>query len=56
VLERDDIDRMMEGVPKLERRMGHGLRVVAALAQESSADEGRQAARASAPPPAMPGM
>jgi cell division protease FtsH len=30
VLERRDIDRIMEGVPKLYRTPGHGLRVVAA--------------------------
>jgi cell division protease FtsH len=29
VLERDDIDRIMEGTPKLERTRGQGLRVVA---------------------------
>jgi cell division protease FtsH len=30
VLERSDIDRIMDGVPKLHRTPGHGLRVVAA--------------------------
>jgi cell division protease FtsH len=30
VLERRDIDRIMEGVPRLYRTPGHGLRVVAA--------------------------
>jgi cell division protease FtsH len=30
VLERDDIDRIMDGVPRLHRTPGHGLRVVAA--------------------------
>jgi cell division protease FtsH len=32
VLERADIDRIMDGVPKLHRTPGHGLRVVAAVA------------------------
>ena len=31
VLERDDIARIMRGVPRMERRPGHGLRVVAAV-------------------------
>ncbi len=32
VLEREDIDRIMRGVPRMERRPGRGLRVVAAAA------------------------
>jgi cell division protease FtsH len=36
VLERDAIDRIMEGVPRLERAPGVGLRVVAASAQTSA--------------------
>src|SRR5215217_5549115 len=36
VLERDDIDRIMDGTPKLERTRGQGLRVVAI---EASPDE-----------------
>jgi hypothetical protein len=30
VLERADIDRVMDGVPRFHRSPGHGLRVVAA--------------------------
>jgi hypothetical protein len=32
VLDRDAIERIMQGVPRLERRPGVGLRVVAATA------------------------
>jgi cell division protease FtsH len=34
VLERGDIDRIMDGVPRLYRAPGHGLRVVAAQSKE----------------------
>jgi cell division protease FtsH len=37
VLERDGIERIMNGVPRLERAPGTGLRVVAAAAAESTA-------------------
>jgi cell division protease FtsH len=50
VLERADIDRIMEGVPRMERSGGHrGLRVVAAAAPGPQADP--RNARTSAPPP-----
>jgi cell division protease FtsH len=34
VLLREDIDRIMQGVPRLERRRGSGLRVVASTPHE----------------------
>jgi len=34
VLERGDIDRIMDGTPRLHRTPGHGLRVVAASSDE----------------------
>jgi cell division protease FtsH len=37
VLERDDIDRIMDGVPRLNRTPGMGLRVVAAAKREADA-------------------
>jgi cell division protease FtsH len=41
VLDRDAIDRIMKGVPRLERAPGSGLRVVAAAtAVDATADEG----------------
>ena len=43
MLERDDIDRIMEGTPKLERTRGQGLRVVAI---EAPADDGGSKKRA----------
>ena len=50
VLERDDIDRIMQGVPRMQRNAGqHGLRVVAAVATTSHAEPG--SARTSGPPP-----
>jgi cell division protease FtsH len=55
VLERDEIDRIMQGVPRMERRMGQGLRVVAATAVEQPAADAPRAARASAAPPSTPG-
>ena len=39
VLERDDIDVIMHGVPRMERRPGLGLRVVAAVAPEEKPGE-----------------
>jgi cell division protease FtsH len=41
VLERKDIDRIMDGVPRFHRSPGHGLRVVAAQAPRRDADSGR---------------
>jgi cell division protease FtsH len=55
VLEREEIDRIMRGVPRMERRMGHGLRVVAATALEQPVDDAPRPARPSTPPPTMPG-
>jgi cell division protease FtsH len=55
VLERDEIDRIMQGVPRMERRMGQGLRVVAATAVEQPSADAPRAARASAAPPSTPG-
>jgi len=50
VLERGDIDRIMEGVPRMERGGGHqGLRVVAAAVPGPQEDP--RNARTSAPPP-----
>jgi ATP-dependent Zn protease len=34
VLERGDIDRIMDGTPRMRRTPGHGLRVVAASSDE----------------------
>ncbi|HUR87435.1 MAG TPA: AAA family ATPase [Solirubrobacteraceae bacterium] len=49
VLERPDIDRIMQGVPRMERSGGHqGLRVVAAAAPGPQTDQGN--VRTSAPP------
>jgi cell division protease FtsH len=46
VLDRDAIDRIMKGVPRLERAPGSGLRVVAAAtAVDATADEGGVGAR-----------
>jgi len=52
VLERDDIDRIMRGVPRMERRPGHGLRVVATVAPEEDGAPGH--VRTSALPPGAP--
>ncbi len=49
VLERDSIERIMEGVPRLERAPGVGLRVVAA-AQAHEAPAGPGSIDVSAPP------
>jgi cell division protease FtsH len=52
VLERRDIDRIMKGVPRMERSGGHqGLRVVAAAARGPRVDA--RNARTSAPPPGI---
>jgi cell division protease FtsH len=51
ILERRDIDAIMQGVPRMQRNAGQrGLRVVAAVATESHAAPGN--ARTSGPPPA----
>jgi oligoribonuclease NrnB/cAMP/cGMP phosphodiesterase (DHH superfamily) len=51
VLERDDIDTIMRGVPRMQRHAGQqGLRVVAAVAAQSHAATGN--ARTSGSPPA----
>ena len=52
VLERADIERIMRGVPRMERRPGHGLRVVATVVPEENA--GPRRARTSALPPGPP--
>jgi cell division protease FtsH len=49
VLERDSIERIMEGVPRLERAPGVGLRVVAA-AEAHGAPPGPEAIDISKPP------
>jgi cell division protease FtsH len=41
VLERKDIDRIMDGVPRFHRSPGHGLRVVAAAPGRRDADSSR---------------
>jgi cell division protease FtsH len=41
VLERADIDRVMDGIPRLHRSPGHGLRVVAAEPPRRDADSAR---------------
>jgi cell division protease FtsH len=53
VLERADIARIMRGVPRMERRPGHGLRVVAAVVADEEVD-GPKTVRTSALPPAPP--
>jgi cell division protease FtsH len=52
VLARDDIERIMRGVPRMERRPGHGLRVVAAVVPDE--DETPSSVRRSALPPGPP--
>jgi cell division protease FtsH len=52
VLERPDIDRIMQGVPRMERRPGRGLRVVAAVVVED--DGAPSSVRTSALPPEPP--
>jgi cell division protease FtsH len=61
VLERADIDVIMRGVPRMERRPGvAGLRVVAARAHEASAADGAgeqpPPGRRSSKPPPVPGV
>jgi len=70
VLERDGIARIMEGVPRMERKPGRGLRVVTGAPREQPAGviaAAHNAARAEAgdappgtrpstPPPATPGL
>jgi cell division protease FtsH len=70
VLERTDIERIMDGIPRMERAPGRGLRVAVAdagptpaavvAAGRSAAREGAQERpglpRPSAPPPATPGL
>ena len=53
VLEREDIARIMRGVPRMERRPGHGLRVVAAVGPEKDGDSA-DTVRTSALPPGPP--
>jgi len=62
VLERGDIDVIMRGVPRMERRAGvAGLRVVAAEAVEpldagDGADESARGGRRTSKPPPVPGV
>jgi cell division protease FtsH len=61
VLERDDIDRIMAGVPRMERRPGiAGLRMVAASANEDEDSDpstnGSAPARRTSKPPPVPGV
>jgi cell division protease FtsH len=70
VLERDEIERIMQGVPRMERRPGRGLRVVTATQREAPAavlaaarsaartdtGDGPSGPRPSTPPPATPGI
>jgi cell division protease FtsH len=56
VLERDDIDAIMRGVPRMERRPGvAGLRVVAARAHEDDDGGLPPSGRRSSKPPPVPG-
>ncbi len=60
VLEREDIDVIMKGVPRMERRAGvAGLRVVASTVHEDDDDEGEQPShggRSTSKPPPVPGV
>jgi cell division protease FtsH len=60
VLERDDIDAIMRGVPRMQRRAGvAGLRVVAATAHETDGGDAEQPShgrRTSTRPPPVPGV
>jgi cell division protease FtsH len=64
VLERDDIDVIMKGVPRMERRAGiAGLRIVASTAHESDDDDDGDGAqqpsrggRSTSKPPPTPGV
>jgi len=42
VIERDDLDEIMAGVPRMTRHGGHGLQVVAATAHEQTGGEPRE--------------
>ena len=56
VLEREDIDRITTGLPRMERRPGvAGLRVVAVAATAREDDDTRKRRRSSKPPP-VPGV
>ena len=55
VLEREDIDRIMDGVPRMERRPGvAGLRVVASTAHHHESES--RGAQSSRKPPPVPGV
>jgi cell division protease FtsH len=70
VLERADIERIMDGVPRMEREPGRGLRIAVAepvrtpaavvaaarSAARTAAEDAPGASRPSAPPPATPGL
>jgi cell division protease FtsH len=57
VLEREDIDRIMEGVVRMERRPGvAGLRVVAATALDEDDENDSRGGRRSSKPPPVPGI
>ncbi|HEV7884250.1 MAG TPA: hypothetical protein VGO81_11825, partial [Solirubrobacteraceae bacterium] len=70
VLERADIERIMDGVPRMEREPGRGLRIAVAeparppaavvaaarSAARAAAEDAPGASRPSAPPPATPGL
>ncbi|MEA2219121.1 MAG: cell division protease FtsH, partial [Solirubrobacteraceae bacterium] len=60
VLERDDIDRIMAGVPRMERRPGvAGLRVVASLPHSSDDEDDEEPSgggRRTSKPPPVPGV
>ncbi|MGI9098846.1 MAG: ATP-dependent metallopeptidase FtsH/Yme1/Tma family protein [Solirubrobacteraceae bacterium] len=70
VLERAGIERIMDGVPRMQRTPGRGLRVVAATPREQPAavvaaarapapaepDDAPRGPRPSTPPPATPGV
>ncbi|MEA2156359.1 MAG: cell division protease FtsH [Solirubrobacteraceae bacterium] len=70
VLERDEIERIMEGVPRMQRAPGHGLRVVTGAPRElpaaaiaaartaalADASDAPGGPRQSTPPPSTPGL
>jgi cell division protease FtsH len=70
VLERDGIERIMDGVPRMQRAPGRGLRVVSGAPREepaaviaaarsaarTDAADGALGPRPSTPPPATPGL
>ncbi len=56
VLERKDIDRIMEGVPRVERRQGlSSLRMVASRAHDADGSDVPPNGRRAAKPPQLPG-